>query len=93
MEFTISRIDNNNPSPAQLNSSPVKPVRSVDFPVFNLYNPKDKPLAGIGLNIDCKSRTVMMGWAILSGSVHKGAESTRVVATMCSRGTTCSADT
>ena len=57
-------------------------------------------MVGIGLNIDFKSRSVMIGWAVLSGSIHKGAESSRVspaapfaVASMGSRGTPCGADT
>ena len=34
-------------------------------------------VVGIGLNIDFESRTVMIGWAVLSESIHKGTESTR----------------
>ena len=57
-------------------------------------------VVGIGLNKDFQSRSVMIGWVVLSGSVQKGAESTRVgptapfaVASMGSRGTSNSADT
>ena len=57
-------------------------------------------VVGIGLNRDFKSKSVPIGWAVLSGSVHKGAESNRVgpitsfvVASMDSRETSCSADT
>ena len=57
-------------------------------------------VVAIGLNRDLKSRSVAIGWAVLSGSIHKNAESTRVcpvatflVASMGSSGTSCSADT
>ena len=35
-------------------------------------------VVGIGLNRDFKSRSIAIGWAVLSGSIHKGAESNRV---------------
>ena len=34
-------------------------------------------VAGIGSNRDFKSRSIMIGWVVLSRSIHKGAESTR----------------